>query len=358
VRTGASIFAAAMGSAVLVNSFMFLLSPAHLVDFQFKWVLRSDVDLRLKDERGREVIDEASRLPGVDRAEPLLNLACTLVNGPYRKKGSVTGLMPGAQLTVPRDVDGRPRRLPPAGLLMTRAMADRLHLKLNDSVTIEPIKGLRRPVRVPVVEICESYLGLTAYADIRYLSSLVGEEMAVTAVQLATDGGPDHLRALYRELKQMPALEAVTARSDMIESLQVVLRTQWVTIYLLVFFSGIVFFGSILNASLVSLAERQRELATLRVLGYGPWQIGSLLLRESLITTLVGTVCGMPVGYLLTRVSALAYETDMFRLPVIASAGIWIATVLLAAVFWLLAHLAVQRQIHRMDWLEALKVSE
>ena len=63
-------------------------------------------------------------------------------------------------------------------------------------------------------------------------------------------------------------------------------------------FAGIVFFGSILNTSLVSLAERQREVATLRVLGYGPWQVGSLLLRESMITTVLGTLLGMPLGYL------------------------------------------------------------
>jgi len=151
---------------------------------------------------------------------------------------------------------------------------------------------------------------------------------------------------------------AVTARADMIKSLDLVLRTQWVMIYLLVFFSGIVFFGSILNASLVSLAERQRELATLRVLGYGPWQIGSLLLRESGITTLIGAVLGMPLGYFLTVVTARSYDSDMFRLPVLTTPGMWVMTLVLASIFWILAHMAVQREIHRMDWLEALKVSE
>ncbi len=358
VRTTASVFAAAMGSAVLVNSFMFLLSPAYLVDFHFRSVLRSDVDLMLKDERGQGVVDEASRLPGVDRAEPVLHVACTLTHGPYHKKAALTGLMRGAQLTVPRDIERRPVRIPDAGLAMSRALAEILHVQRGDWVEIEPIKGQRRPVRAPVLEITESYLGLSTYAEIRYLSRLVGEELAVTNIQLATDQQPDHRRTLYHELKQMPALQAVTAREDMIRSLDEVLRTQWVTIYLLVLFAGIVFFGSILNASLVSLAERQRELATLRVLGYGPWHIGSLLLRESLMTTLLGTVLGMPVGYMLTELTAQAYASDTFRLPVLSSPGMWLATLLLAVFFWFLAHLAVQRVIHQMDWLEALKVSE
>ena len=142
-----------------------------------------------------------------------------------------------------------------------------------------------------MVEISESYLGTAVYADIHYFSRLVGRGTRGHRRATGHRRHPAHRAALYRELKQMPALQAVTARSDMIESLEeTVLRTQWVMIYLLVFFSAMVFFGSILNASLVSLAERQRELATLRVLGYGPWQIGNLLLRESLITTLLGTV--------------------------------------------------------------------
>ena len=79
------------------------------------------------------------------------------------------------------------------------------------------------------------------------------------------------------------------------------LKNQWIVIFVLVVFAGIVFFGSILNGSLVSLAERQREVATLRVLGYGPWQIGGLLLRESMIVNILGTIAGNAVGLLAVR---------------------------------------------------------
>ena len=91
----------------------------------------------------------------------------------------------------------------------------------------------------------------------------------------------------------------------MVENLEeTLIENMWVFIGDARHLRRVVFFGSILNASLVSLAERQREVATLRVLGYGPWQIGSLLLRESLIVTLVGTLLGMPLGYLLTVLMA------------------------------------------------------
>ena len=136
------------------------------------------------------------------------------------------------------------------------------------------------------------------------------------------------------------------------------LDNQRIVIGLFVVFAGIVFFGSILNASLVSLAERQREVATLRVLGYGPWEIGSLLLRESMITTILGALLGMPLGYVLTVAIARAYASDLFRMPVVASAGLWMLTMGLAIAFGLITHLFVQRAISTMDWLDALKTQE
>jgi len=219
--------------------------------------------------------------------------------------------------------------------------------------------GHGRTYEVPIVETTDSFMGTSVYADIEYLSRLLGEEFAVTGVQLATDRDPKHTRELYRELKKLPGLEAVTSRLDMIKSLEeTVIRNLWVFIGMIVVFAGIVFFGSILNASLVSLAERQRELATLRVLGYGPWQIGSLMLRESVIVTLIGTVLGMPIGYMLTVAMANSYESEMFRFPVICSVATFAWTMVLAIAFTFAAHLFVQRSVHKMKWLEALQAKE
>jgi putative ABC transport system permease protein len=359
LRTAVGLFAAAMGSAVMVAGFMMADAAHFMVDFQFKWILRSDFDLTFEDEHGRDALLEASRLPGVDLAEPQLNVACTFSRGPYRHKGAVTGLKPDARLTVPRDRQAQPVRIPATGVAMTRKLAEILHVKVGDRVTFKPVKGLRREHRVDVVEIVDSYLGTAVYADIGYLSRLIGEEYALNGVQLLVDGDPRQRQQLYRELKRLPALQSVTSRPDMVASLEETLvQNMWVFIGLLILFAGIMFFGSILNASLVSLAERQREVATLRVLGYGPWQIGSMMFRESMVVTMIGTLLGMPIGYLLAVGMAITYDTEMFRFPVVATTATWVWTVVLAVLFGVGAHLVVQRTIHKMNWLEALEAKE
>ncbi|MGQ9576710.1 MAG: ABC transporter permease [Thermoguttaceae bacterium] len=359
LRTAAGVFAAAMGASVLVNGFMLYDAIFYLMDFQFELVLRSDMDLTLSQERGEDALLEVARLPGVDRAEPLLSVPCTFRHGHREKKGSIIGLAPDARMTVPRDLEGRPIRIPGTGLAMSRTLAEQLGVRRGQSVTVEPVKGLRRPAVVPVNEISEGYLGTAVYADLGHLARLVNEEFALSGVQLALDKNPEHLQALHRELKRIPVLQATSVREATVRGLEeTVVRNQWIVIAVMVAFAAIVFFGSILNASLASLAERQREVATLRVLGYGPWQIGGLLLRESMIVNLAGTALGMPLGYLLTLLTARYYASEMFRLPIIARAATWEWTLGLAVAFTLGAHLVVQRVIHRMDWLEALKAQE
>ena len=74
--------------------------------------------------------------------------------------------------------------------------------------------------------------------------------------------------------------------------------------------------------------------------------------------TFLGALAGMPLGYLMTVGMAEMYESEMFRFPVVSTASTYVYTLVMAVVFAVLAHLLVQREISRMDWLEALKAKE
>lgn len=359
LRTAAGLFAATMGAGLLVTGFMMTEGQRYFLDFQFHRVTRSDIDLAFKEEHGWDALDEVRRMPGVDHAEPTLNVACNFLHGPYRRKGGVMGLLPDATLTIPRDTRGRQIRLPSSGVVMSQALAEILHVVRGDYVTLVPIKGERRPVDVQVVRVADSYLGMSVYADIHYLSRVIDEEFAISGAQLVTDQNPRVLNRLHRELKQMPGVQSINSRRDMIRNIsETLLQNQYIFIGLIVIFAGTIFFGSIVNASIVSLTERQREVATMRALGYGPWRIGAMFLRESMLVNMVGSLLGLPVGYLLMTMTAASYDNDLMRFPVISANWVWWGTLLLAVLFALLAHAVVQWKIYRTDFLEALNAKE
>lgn len=358
VRSAVGVFSTAMGAGLLMCGFMLTGAIAFLVSFQFEKVSHSDVDLRFKDEVGRPALLEAAALTGVDLAEPQFDLSCTFVHGPNRRRGAISGLKRERRLTIPRDLQGEPIRIPENGLTMSRKLAQLLHVKPGDTVGIIPTRGRRDELRVPVAELCDSYIGMAVYADIEYLSRVMSEEFTLTGVQLSVTPDESVREALYHDLKQLPAVQSVNVRANVIRNIKVIVETQRIFIVLIVIFAGVIFFSSLLNASLVGLAERRREVATLRVLGYTEYQVGGLFLRESLVINTIGTICGLPLGYALAYMLSRIYDTEMFRFPLVAPTWSWYTTFGMGLAFALVAHSFVQRAITHLDWLDASKTKE
>ncbi len=359
LRTAVGIFAAAMGTSIMSCGFVLQNALRYLIDFQFTKISRSDVDIYFKDDRSPEAWKETRLLPGVDYAEPFLDVPVEFFNGPYRRKGVISGLSPTARLTTPRTKQGEPIPIPENGVAMTRKLAELLHLKAGDMIEIEPVKGIKQRKRVPITTLNDSYIGLSVYADINYLSRLVGEEAAVNGVQLKIDSRAGPKRELAKAIKEIPAVQSYIGRQAMIDNLQhTLVEMQDIFIGFMVFFAGVIFFASLLNMSLISLAERRREIATLLVQGYSEWQVGGLFLRESLVVDVIGTLLGMPLGYALCIWLTIVYDTEMFRFPLISPPIVWIKTMVMAGIFALLAHVFVHRAIVKMDWRDALSVKE
>jgi putative ABC transport system permease protein len=358
-RTVVGMLAAALGSAILLIACYFMDSMFELIDFQFDKVLRSDIDLTFKDELDGGALLEARRLPAVDYAEPVLNVACKFRHGHRLKRGAITGLISGAILTIPRDREGNRIRIPHTGLAMSRKLADLLDLARGDSITVIPVKGLREPVDVPVVSITDSYIGMSTYADYDYLNALVGETHAISAVQLSVRPGLAHRLALYRRLKELPTLQGMTdvrqMRADLVALL---LKSMKIAMGAMIVFAGAIFFGSILTTSLVALSERQREVATLLVMGYEKRQVGGIFLRESLLVNMSGALLGLPLGFVMILILIQVYNTELYRMPLVNSPQSYAITVACSVLFVLAAHLIVQRAINRLIWQEALNVHE
>ncbi len=358
-RTLGGVLSATVGAMLLLVTFSMYDGAFALLNFQYDKLLLSDIDIGFKDDRDYSAFYESQQISGVDFAEPLFQVGCTLKNGIHEKKVAISGILSDARLTIPRDTEGNRVIVPQTGILVTRKLADILQIKAGDSLQMIPVAGDRVQRRVPVMKIIDSYLGLTVYADFHYLNRLMGEANSLNSVQLKTKPQSAATRQIYRQLKQLPAIQSVNSIRDQKEKLQEVLIDQMVVmIVVVIVFSCLIFFGSILNASLISLSERQQEIATLRVLGYTPAEVGSIFLRESLCVNLPGILLGLPAGYWASKAINIAYDTELFRMPFTITTMSWIYTILLGILFTLISHWPVQKTIQNMNWLTALNVKE
>ena len=358
-RTLIGVFAAAMGSSLVLSTFGMIDSLEYMIDFQFDRVMLSDYTLSFRTEKDYGAVHETGRLPGVYRVEPILAVPCTLTAGHRWKKGVIQGLVPGAGMTVPRDSDGRAVKVPETGLLMTRRLAEELGLSPGRRVLVTPSKGEQRPVMVEVAGVVDSMLGLSVYANYDYLNRLVGESRAVSAVQLKASQTPGQKKRFLKQIKKFPDLESFgdTARQKTVMQ-TTFLEKMGGMVYPLILFGAVIFFGSILNSSLIAVVERQREIATFRVMGYYPGEVGSAFLKENLVQNMIGAVLGLPLGYLMLMGMSLEFSNDLYAMPCVVAGKSWIYSLVLAFLFVLVSQAVIQRSINKLDWNEALKVKE
>jgi putative ABC transport system permease protein len=357
IRTATTVFTLAISTAIMLLALVMYDSFLYLVDYQFEMVARSDVDLGLRDEQSMAVVEEARRLPGVDYAEPVLSVRADLRNGRYSRRMSITGLAASHRLTTPRIADGAPVRIPRDGLVLSRKLAELLQVRVGDALIVTPVRGRPEPRRARVAATIDSFLGLDVYADMRYLSRLVGESTVVSGVQLSVN--PHQQDRLVSGIKELPSAQGLSVLADVKRNIvDTLVKTSVFSIGLLILFAGMIAFGSALNNALVEMGDRQRELSTLRVLGYRPGEVTGVLLRQNMLTFAAGLLLAFPLGFAMICAIRPAYDTELYRMPFVVRPVIVLYTAGLALAFVLLAQCVVYRQVRRLDWLEGVKVRE
>lgn len=356
-RTLTAIVATMLATAIIFMALAMYDSFLYLVEYQFDMVAHSDVDVGMRDEKSTSALFEARKLPGVDYAEPVLGLRCDLRHGRSARRMTITGLSPQHRLTTPMGADDKPIRIPSDGLVLSRKLAELLEARVGDPLELTPVRGRRDTKRVRVASVVESFLGMDCYADARYLSRVVGESLAVNSVQLAVN--PAEVPELYGKIKNLPNAQGLSVRADAKHNIEkTVVETSILSIGLMVVFAGVIAFGSTLNNALIEIGDRVREISTLRVLGYGPGQIAGILFRQSMVTFTVGLLLAFPLGYGMIVAVAAAYDSELYRMPVVVRPMIVVYTVALALAFVLAAQWIVYRQIKKLDWLEGVKIKE
>jgi putative ABC transport system permease protein len=356
-RTVTAIISTMLATAIIFAALTMRHSMSYLVEYQFERIGHSDVDLALRDARNREALYEARRLPGVQYAEPVFSLAADLRLGRASRRMSIAGLVPDHRLTTPLDDRNQPIEIPRAGLALTEKLAELLGARVGDKLELTPVLGHRLPRSVPVVSVVHEYMGLGAYADAGYLAGLVNEPPALNSIQLAVE--PTRFNDLYAAVRQLPDVSGVTVRSQTKANIvDTILRTMIFSLTLIILFAGVIAFGSILNASLIEIADRTRDVATFRVLGYNPWQVAGIFFRENAMIFGAGLALGIPFGYLMVQIISRVYNTELFRMPVILSTNVTLLAAGFVSLFVLMAQWFVYRQIRQLDWLAGVQTKE
>jgi putative ABC transport system permease protein len=236
-------------------------------------------------------------------------------------------------------------------------LSDVLGAKVGDVVRVEVLDGRRTETDVMVTGLVEEHMGTSAYMEIEAARRLAGEGGTITGAFMKVD--PAQTDALYARLKDTPAVAGVALKRTAIESFNKTLAdTFYVMIFFNLLFSSVIAFGVVYNAARVSLSERSRELASLRVLGFTRGEISFILLGELAAVTLMAIPVGMLLGYAFAGALVAAFNTELYRFPLVVSARTFAYAASAVLVAATVSGLAVRRRLDRLDLVAVLKTRE
>jgi putative ABC transport system permease protein len=343
--------------ALLIVGHYFMVAIQHLDEVQFRTAQREDLTVAFHEPRPASARYALASLDGVTRAEPFRAVAARLRFGHASRRVALFGLEQDGELRRIVDDELRIAELPPEGVLLTSMLAQRLNVVPGDSVTVEVLEG-SRPIReIVVAATVDEVFGLQAYMDSRSLRRLLREAGTVSGAFLRVD--PLAAPALHTELKRMPAVAGATSRTATLASFEKTLgESMGIFTSVLAMFASVIAVAVVYNAARIALSERSRELASLRVLGFSRAEVSRLLLGEQGMLTLVALPLGFAVGYRLCEAMALAYQWDLFRMPLLLTRETYAYAFGVISAAALVSGLVVRRRLDRLDLVTAMKERE
>ncbi|MFN7950101.1 MAG: ABC transporter permease [bacterium] len=357
LRAGLTALGIAGAMGLLIAGQFSLDSFDFMADVQFRLEQREDAALTFREPRSAHALHAIERLPGVTNREPYRSVAVRLRAANRARLTAITGLAADASLHRVLDDRVRPVRLPPDGLVLSDKLARLLGVRRGESVRVEVLEGAR-PVREAVVaDVSEQFVGTGAYMELGALHRLLREGESLSGAFLQVD--PRESTRLFATLKQMPSVASVTLKQAALRSFRKTIEESMsVMISMNVMFAAIMVFGVVYNSARISLSERSRDLASLRVLGFTRAEISTILLGELGLVTVLALPLGCGIGWGLATILARMLDTDLYRIPFVidrATYGLAAVVVIASAVA---SSLVVRRRLDHLDLVAVLKTRE
>jgi putative ABC transport system permease protein len=254
--------------------------------------------------------------------------------------------------------DLKPVSLPRSGIVLNEYLAEEiLGIRPGELLTVEVLEGSQPVRQIPVVSLVRQDLGVGAYMDIEALNRLMHEGNAISGAYLYID--ESRKNEIFRRLKERPRIVGTAVREQEIKNFH---RTMdetmlfWTTVATV--FASVIAIGVVYNSARITLTERSRELASLRVLGFTRGEISYILLGELALLTLLAIPLGLLLGNALCGYIAASLDNELYRVPLILAPHTYAFAALVILASATISGMLVRRRLDHLDLIEVLKTKE
>lgn len=356
-RTLLSVIGIGLAGGILVMSRLQSGAIDEMIHVQFGLAQRDDLTVTFAEATDWRAVQELQRLPGVRAVEPYRQAPVKLRHAHREYTTALLGLPEQGTLKRVLDADRQPAHIPPEGLMLTDHLAQMLGVGPGDVLEVVFLDGRRDTLWLPVATTVTEYLGVGAYVNRRWLNRLLLESDVVSGAWLLIDAA--ELTEVLHALRERPRVAAVADRGSAIDSFMDTMAESMLTFSLIItFMAASIAVGVVYNAARITLAERSRDLASLRILGYTPQEVRNLLLGELATLVILALLPGFAIGYGLSALLVAGMQSDLYRIPLVVTPAAFALSGIVVLLASGLSAWVVVRRLRRLDLVAVLKTRE
>ncbi|MCF6093058.1 FtsX-like permease family protein [Microaerobacter geothermalis] len=296
---------------------------------------------------------ELKGFPGMKKVEPMLEVPVTFKHKWHKKDVSIIGLKEDSQLYNILNRQGDKVAVPSHGILLSERLAQLLDVQTGSTITLESIWTEKTTKTLEVTGIIPQYLGINAYMQLEALHDFLGEgEMASSALIYMEVENIPSLKDQYQEAKMVTSIDE---KNQLLAKYYEMLDSYSFIIWIMVLFALIAGFSIIYNSSIISLSERKRELASLRVLGMTPKEVLQVIIFEQWFISFFAILAAIPLTFSMIKGLAQSMDNDIYIIPVLFEPFSFIYAFIGTIIALLISQWTLSKKIHQLSLVDVLK---
>ena len=324
-------------SALLVCAFGMYDGMNDLKEWEYTQINHYDSKLVIEEDAVQSEIDDiASKVNG----DEIMESAIEIESDSAKKSGSLL-VLNETDLITPTDYDRNHVEINDGDVSISEKMAKMLDVDVGDTVRWH-IMGSDKWIDTKIDKI---HADPVSQGFIMSADKLEDLDLNYTPTSVITS---EHVTEDYDGVKATNSMKNMTSSWDELT------ESMWLLIYILIFFAGLLAIVVLYNLGLLSFTEIEREIATLKVLGFKTGALRKLLLTQNLWFTAIGFVLGLPAGYYILAIMWESSGDSFYILPSISPTN-FLLTLAITFALSIMVNLMFSRKIKKLDMVESLK---
>ena len=302
-------------TALMLIGFGIRDSILNMVDINFKDIIQYDGMVSFEDDASEQVKAEA--LKEIKSTENVIDahIGFVYTSKTYDDKVDETASVHvfdskeiNREFNLRTRIGHKPISLTDDGVIINEKLAENLGVHVGNKITIEDADG--NPHEVNVSGITEMYINHFVIMSRQYYKEVFGKEAVSNIIYLSTTGDDAAQKLLANDISTMQGVEGVSLYSGQLDNFNSMVKGLNGIIWVLIISSMLLAFVVLSNLITVNISERQREIATLKVLGFRRAEVKKYIFKENNLLAGIGGIVGIPVGIALHRYIMRTVEMD------------------------------------------------